>query len=244
MVLVGHSMGGLAIRCALDATCNDGGQGSLGDLYSKVADIITFGTPLTGSFLRDGRVQSDAEHAFGDAIVPLCRLAQASHPLLSSQVGTLCDLISALTTSDAAGAFSYNSPQLAALLAVPNGTPVLALAGSANVTASIGPLWHHTLAGDAGDLVVGTDSALSGGTRYGNLGGTHVEDCGTVDLSAADWTVGGAYLFLKSILASLICVHTSETSDGAFLTGALGDLEHLPHGRWTDSTVTITGSSL
>jgi hypothetical protein len=225
--LVAHSMGGLAIRCALDPKCNDGGDESVAGVRNDVAEVITFGTPNQGSFLRVNSGGSAAESAVGDAFGAVCATLAAGARLPSVIPG--CDYINAMASGSASVAFTPGSKELAALPAFnPRGaTPVIPVredAGKVSVTTSLGTLWHHTLDGDAGDLVVGTASA----TAQATPGNSRIQDCGSLDLSASAAIIGGlvgAALAYKDFGAGLACSHVTETSDGGFLADALATID-------------------
>ena len=228
--LVAHSMGGLAIRCALDTKCNDAGRGSVSGAADAVAEIVTFGTPNQGSFLRVNSGTSDAENAFGNVIYAVCAGLAAGTRLPAAMPS--CDYIHGLSNGSASVAFDPQSNELAALAPFnPPGRaqiPVREDGGRVSITTSLGTLWHHTLNGDVGDLVVGTSSA----TTQATAGDRMLQNCGSLDLSVSAGLIGGvvgAGLALRDLGAGLTCSHITETSDGAFLGDALSTIN-----RWRD----------
>ena len=66
VIVVAHSMGGLATRCASAASCS-GVTGAA----AHIAALITFGTPTLGSFLK-GYGASEAEHLVADILSTDC----------------------------------------------------------------------------------------------------------------------------------------------------------------------------
>ena len=215
VVLVAHSMGGLAARCAVDPTCS--GHDGVAD---RVAELITFGTPNTGSGLRG----SDATPVFNllaNLLSAGCHTAPGAANLVVEGIG-LCGLIRDFGTSDATKALSPDSRELKLLPRMPTGKngsqdiPVYALAGQINVTTS---MFGHTIASldSVGDLVVGVRSALDEVEEVGNLGGQLTIDCGTVDIAVAS---GPAW-------STLFCWHGSEVSYDQFLNRARHQIEAI-----------------
>ena len=163
VVVVGHSMGGLIARHAVNSS-SDGEP----DRAGKVSTVVTFGTPNTGSLaalLSDAA--ADAAATTGPALAVVRLLLAGCGRLASDEVetGTLCDKIPppARTFDSQAGvALRAGSPELAALEPFPRGVTVDALAGDATFTVPrLG--WfgtsYETEVG-TGDLIVGRGSAL------------------------------------------------------------------------------------
>jgi pimeloyl-ACP methyl ester carboxylesterase len=195
VILIGHSMGGLAIRCAVAPSCS-GVEG----IASEVAAVATFGTPNLGTFLK-GYGASDAADLLGPLLSGGCRGASVLIPVMS------CATIKALGTSRAAKAFTPGSADLKALPAMPASIPLLAVAGSVKVQSSFWGRAPHTIS-DVGDMVVSEDSALAEARSIGGIGGTRTVDCGSIDVS-------------EPVSTSLLCTHVSETSYSGFLVQAL-----------------------
>jgi pimeloyl-ACP methyl ester carboxylesterase len=195
VALVAHSMGGLTIRCALAQSC-----AGIADVVGRVGLVVTLGTPNEGSFLRGGTSLSQAEKVLGWAASTTCQAADApAHGALSG----FCDQVQALGTSAAAAAFTPGSRELRRLPVYPAGVPVYAVAGRVAITDSLFGV-TFTLAGDAGDLVVGTDSATAAHTG-GALGGSTVLDCGAFDVALFAFAGGRQ-----------ICWHNTEPKDDSF----------------------------
>jgi pimeloyl-ACP methyl ester carboxylesterase len=173
VIIVGHSMGGLAARYAVTHP----GVGGI-DRATEVSTIVTFGTPETGSLialLADGGANTAAAAGLvnGDLILPLLRLFLAECGTLATsslQTGTVCDFLpgpARAFDSDAGRALRYGSPQLAALKPWPKGIVVDALAGQAMFQvpqAGWFALPWNTSPVPVGDMIVAVDSALTGGS--------------------------------------------------------------------------------
>lgn len=165
-IVVAHSMGGLATREALMM----GGPA----LASRVSQVITFGTPNTGSL-----ISAIAEGVFDAAALShgaafMFRMWLAYCGKLKSEDQNNSNLLCAsfvpgfLTSfeSEAAVALRAGSKELKALAPWPAGLPVHALAGDTEFTLTgQGFFFQKTseVAG-VGDIVVNLSSAISGGT--------------------------------------------------------------------------------
>jgi len=164
-------------------------------------------------------------------------------------VGTLCSgtgnalsLLSgacgggrALTTSDAAKAFTPGSAQLDDLPRLPESVPVLAVAGSIKLRTSF---WGSPpiRIGDVGDLIVSEDSALAASRTTDSIGGQKVIDCGEVDV----------HLLPRSVAlsqAGMRCWHGTETNDDAFLRQVTLTLRHIKESA-APAPVVITATSI
>ncbi len=91
VVIVAHSMGGLAARCAASPACSGGPQ-----VADKIGEVITLGTPNEGSFLRGGAGQSQAIQLFLKSLTLDC-FALSGIP--GSPAGALCDQRQAMLAS-------------------------------------------------------------------------------------------------------------------------------------------------
>lgn len=201
VVLVGHSMGGLAIRCALAASC-----GHVQGNEDRVGTVITLGTPNEGSLLQfsgSSWVQSGA----GAALRPACSLADNSRYRLDNVLGDVCSFLRRAATSDAGHGFRQGSDELRDLPDFPAGLPVHALAGGARIATEL--LFYHYPTEPFGDLVVGVDSATATTT-----------DQSPISIDCGDW-----YLTLASPVVGLqrgTCWHGSETSTLSFVQATTG----------------------
>jgi pimeloyl-ACP methyl ester carboxylesterase len=199
VIVVAHSMGGLATRCASSVSCS-GVAGAGAD----IAALITFGTPTLGSYLK-GSGASDIEHLVADIASTDCYETGNGLAILAG----FCSQVRALGTSAAGAAFTPGSAQQKALNQVTMPFPVLALAGSVKVETSFFGHPVH-LIGDAGDLVVSEDSALAASHQVGGLGGRAVIDCGSIDLSV--------------VVTDMRCWHVSEPNNLDFDADALEEI--------------------
>ncbi|HLS65108.1 MAG TPA: hypothetical protein VK060_17120 [Ruania sp.] len=197
-VVVAHSMGGLATREALDLVAADG---SAGPVQEYVSDVVTYGTPNTGSWLAsliedvDG-VLADAEEAaseeYPSPLAPIRSLLLLCGTMTTESLEDtdgVCGLLSdqvASARSDAARGLAIGSPEIEALAPWPQDVDVHALAGSTTLE-TVAFEWFgqsSTLASqNVGDVVVGVESALDGATTTG-----HVECTTTIDLTGLSWT--------------------------------------------------------
>ncbi|NRG40336.1 hypothetical protein GTU73_05225 [Rathayibacter sp. VKM Ac-2804] len=172
-VVVAHSMGGLAARQALSQSV-DGVP-----VESMVREVVTFGTPNTGSdlALRLGQI-IDSTGTVSPAVVgglePQSRLGisallascgeAASEDAANAGECTGMPMIDALS-SQAGIAMRTGSTELAALPPWPAGVRVVSLAGDIRVTiASV--LGSSTGSVSLGDIIVAPPSAESGVDEY------------------------------------------------------------------------------
>jgi|GEM_PF-788078 len=166
VIIVAHSMGGLAARYALSH------RGSSGvDRATEVSTVVTFGTPNAGSLmalLGDTALKVGASTNSALAVIRLilaaCGRATSGH----QQTGTLCDMLPALVRtydSDAFRALRHGSAQLAALAPFPKSITVDALAGDTIFTVPKAGWFHLPWEVDTvpiGDIAVTTESAVQG----------------------------------------------------------------------------------
>ncbi len=174
-MVVAHSMGGLAARQALSLIERDGTHGAVED---NVSDVITYGTPNSGSWLASVIGAGDAAAAYAGlfpgatgpaltavrSVVTLCGTATTQ-----SMTGAgLCSRIApqlASATSQAARALAAGSAEMEALPNWPAPVRVQAMFGSADVeVVKVGWFGATIVAGsiNLGDFVVGSESARGG----------------------------------------------------------------------------------
>ncbi|MDN4489681.1 hypothetical protein QQX13_02430 [Demequina sp. SYSU T00068] len=211
VVIVAHSMGGLAARCALDVQCSDGH-----DVADKVAHITTLGTPNTGSSLRGSDLTPTANQV-AKGLSALCRLPNLA-AVAANLVG-ICQLIEDLGTSEATKAFTPDSPELRALPHLPDNFPLYAMAGQVNLRTS---LFGHVVdnVGSIGDLVVGVTSAHDEATTVttGTDADTATIACGNLDIpSTASLLLLGGTFAAADIWIDINCHHVNETTSDLFL---------------------------
>jgi pimeloyl-ACP methyl ester carboxylesterase len=213
VIIVAHSMGGLATRCAVAESCNGGKS----DVKGHLRELITFGTPNTGTWLRGTGL---GYGALGGASSLLSGACYASF----NGANPICEQIRALLTSSATKAFTPGSTQLNGLPSVPAKIPVFAVAAHVEAVTSLFG-WQSVDIGDAGDLIVKENSALDEGVRYGKLGGVQTIDCGKVNVLR----VSGEN-----------CNHVTETNDGRFIDAAMKQIKlaEQPAPRKTTPTTT------
>ncbi|MFE4197097.1 esterase/lipase family protein [Paenarthrobacter sp. NPDC056912] len=166
VIVVAHSMGGLATRQALGL----GGSA----LAAKVSQVITFGTPNTGSI-------GAAVAALGVEAAGLTNVTMFVFRMWLSYCGKLksedlnrSDLLCAAFLpawllsfdSEAAKALRSGSQQLRDLPPWPSGLPVHSLAGAAQFTLVGQGFFKQEIQGEAGvgDIVVDLGSAQAGAT--------------------------------------------------------------------------------
>lgn len=208
VALVGHSMGGLVIRCALAPACSH-----RPDLTGVVGQVVTIGTPSRGSFLRPHSAVDAVAVAFGRLVEAVCALIGAGSRLPSRVQGVLtlaawvdrplCDVVSELATSSAGRAFTVGSSELDDLPAWPSGAYVRTIAVSIRFVYQI--LFWSPSPFEIGDAVVGVASALYR-TPSEPAGDSKQISCGELRLTR----LGAA-----SVPTALPnCHHVSETRDG------------------------------
>lgn len=190
VIVVGHSMGGLAIRYAAARTIHGI------RVVDRIGLIITIGTPNLGSYLRGDALDSSAQQAMGVIARTVC---EGGVLTTLGEAQTWCDTITELANSEAAVAFTPGSRELAALPSAPASVPLRAVVGSVDQV-SLAVFNGHLTVKRPGDLVVGEDSA-SVGARNRALGG------GLVTVRCPEWQL------LAQIGSLPDCSHTSEPQD-------------------------------
>lgn len=204
--LVGYSMGGLAIRCALDPRCAADAADP-----SQVGLVVTLGTPNIGSSL----LRSPA------------KVHVKQNGWISTTMASACDAQSMcrdsflrVPTSEAARAMAIGSAELHDLAAVPGQIPVYALAGRILVTDTIFgvpiPSW------DIGDGVVLEDSALAEAPAIGAQTGSHTGagagqqtiPCGSIQLTQLDLFHATPVPPISRL--AVTCSHFTEVTDPAW----------------------------
>ena len=213
VIVVAHSMGGLATRCAVSSQC---GGGSPSDLR----ELITFGTPNHGTFLK-----SYGASDLSDLVGPYLSYSAGCYGSEDAGIPGLCKEIQALGTSSAGKAFTPGSAQLKALPDLPADVPDFAVAGSFPVTTDL--FLHTFTVGDLGDLVVARESALSAArTDLGTGGRGALVSCGSLDL------VTHAFTFH--------CWHGTETHYSGFVDQAESEIAKVERADRPDPVVKAT----
>jgi pimeloyl-ACP methyl ester carboxylesterase len=211
VIIVAHSMGGLAVRCAVDAACvnrENTGTSWPAASVSQIALVVTLGTPNLGS-----------------------TLAQKTVPLFDS---ALCEEISACSqfaaqmagNSAAAAALQQGSPELNPvypqpdanmLKPLPTSIPLYALAGKITLSTSLfGSSPFDIPITDIGDIAVPVNSALAEAppstARSGSVSGSTTVNCGTIPIDSLN-IFGAVNGSLHTGIPYLTCWHLTETTD-------------------------------
>ena len=192
VIIVAHSMGGLAVRCAVDPTCVQGIQAADPSLIGLV---ITLGTPNTGS----------NPQTLGPVLDTICTLFSQCNDLLIAR------------DSPAAQAMVPGSSQLAKLPLLPAAIPVDAIAGQITETTEL--FNHSYVLNDFGDIVVPVTSALAdaeqGALHAGPGANKTTVNCGTVPVwDLAVWI--GQSIAQKTLASPATCWHLTETTNAVW----------------------------
>lgn len=193
VIVIGHSMGGLATRCASAASCNGGRT----DVAGHLAELITLGTPTLGSWLA-----SPATHDVGSILSASCYAA-----VVPMALRAICPTIRNFTTSASSRAFVPGSSELRHLPQMPATIPVYRLAAHIEAFSSFFGL-NNTDLGSIGDVAVLENSATAQPRKVGVIGGDQVIGCGSVDLT-------------DLLRIHYSCWHSTETHDTRFLQAAV-----------------------
>ncbi|HVB72446.1 MAG TPA: alpha/beta fold hydrolase [Ktedonobacteraceae bacterium] len=153
VVIVAHSMGGLAARYAGAQTVNG----------RKVAEdmglVVTIGTPNLGS---------GWANLFGVILSSLCHPVTDKENQVTVSNGTVCAYL------DALNGLQDRSQEIEELPKLPSDVPVLAIAGDVTLTV---PLFHIQLKDVKSDVIVSEKSALQGQAHQDEGGGQMVVTC-------------------------------------------------------------------
>jgi pimeloyl-ACP methyl ester carboxylesterase len=169
VIVVGHSMGGLATRQA--ASLQSGGRA----VSERLGLVVTLGTPHEGSWLEGFLTQGSTGGLSASVLKVLSEaLSAGCKASIPEALGAACEIVK-LPTSDAALAMRPGSDQLKALPKFPAG-PVFAVAGNVHLVVDLFGR-EQRLDEDIGDLLVRADSATSTASRPEEGGGRHVRDC-------------------------------------------------------------------
>lgn len=148
VILIGHSMGGLAIRYA----ANNGAKDSIGA-------VVTIGTPNIGSGWASAGMLS---------LRHMCRATKLGHAIQAIANESDCnELLSGNSIIDAFDGLERHSDELAALPMVPDSIPVTGIAGNVGIQHTWGIFGSKIFTTHLGsDLVVTTASALRGSQTH------------------------------------------------------------------------------
>jgi pimeloyl-ACP methyl ester carboxylesterase len=194
VVLVGHSMGGLAIRCALQVSCSQ-----VIGVADYVAQVITIGTPTHGSYLRSGGTVGEVARMALDVVCETIRTAATGRP--ASAVAEEQNACQSFLTNDAAVAFNDGSSELKALRAETPQTPVLAIAGDIKLDMAV-VFGRYTVA--HGDGVVDQQSQQSWANETADV------DCGRIVLGGSVTDFGYAFRGEDDQFTNYKCWHMAE----------------------------------
>ena len=219
VIIVAHSLGGLAVRCAVDAACvQNGGKGPAAD-PSMIGLVITLGTPNTGSML------ASAATSFASGYKGPKTRAKPAGPIenldwLLCQHIRGCEGVALGYDSPAARAMQPGSAQLdpAVLKPLPSSIPLDAIAGKISLTTTLltAGLYALPTGADVGDAVVSVGSAqdtqgVPPHPAKGNWQPTI--DCGSIPV---DSFVPGLASGVPVQLPDLKCWHETETTDAVW----------------------------
>jgi hypothetical protein len=219
VVLVAHSMGGLAIRCAVDPACVNTDRSSYPGIPwpppaspGQLGLVITIGTPNLGS-------NYQMLGPIGEALCPKLRF--------------LCGPLLDLRNTDAAKAMAPGSTQLSALPLLPVRVPVDAIAGQITYISSLfGQPAGDIPPPDPGDLVVPVYSALADQSVKKLHAGpgartTPPINCGEIPLDNINtWLLASDALGAPAF--PVTCWHGTEITDPAFqadVVKAIGEFQ-------------------
>jgi hypothetical protein len=206
VIIVAHSMGGLAVRCAVDPKCvnyyhKTGPPWQAADA-SQIGLVITLGTPNLGSWV-DTPVSRPFLLSAACKLIPLCpNLAKA---LAANSPAAQAMQEQSLNPETPSG-------DLAKLKSWPAiGVPLDAVAGRITLTTSLfgrGPFCIFC-AGELGDGAVSVGSAQAGGAQAEST----TIDCGYIPV---DGLPPYSLISPLAALVTLKCWHLTEETDPAF----------------------------
>jgi len=221
VIVVAHSMGGLAVRCALDPGCS----GTAAAQASQLGLVITLDTPNLGSPL--GGSAPDKVHYKGTGGWLSTRLWGVCDAILRCR-----DFLLVGPTTQAARAMALGSHDLQKLQPLPPKAPVFAVAGKITVVAT---LFNQPVpyTWDAGDGVVLEDSALAEAPAQGAQTGPHtgpgsgraIEPCGTVKLDAMPLWPTTVHPRAAPSTPLLKCWHGSEITNPAWQAAVVAAIQ-------------------
>jgi triacylglycerol lipase len=180
VVVIAHSMGGLALRDAAAQVV--AGR----TVASRVGLAVTVATPNDGSWVEGVVTSLDDQSGLGggaarlviDRLVTAARTActgRAQDPKALAGLAASCGLLLS-PGSPAARAMAPGSPELAGLPPLPRSVPVFAVAGSIHLTAALGGM-SLSLPLDLGDLLVQPSSALAEAGQGSPGSGSFTDSC-------------------------------------------------------------------
>jgi pimeloyl-ACP methyl ester carboxylesterase len=216
VIVIAHSMGGLALRQVL---------GDRPELRDDISQVITFGTPNTGSDMALAASTGIDRARFTGGTAEVRAIAFLTSQALTAcgtastvrlATGGLCDVLPAPARafrSEAGLALQSGSVQLQALAPWPEGLPVHALAGDTALTIPRAGFLGLSFSSEdvrMGDLVVGDDSATDGST--------------TQDYARCRYTMSAVHGIGEDLLTGMRLITKDEAGRNLFeLAGVVND---------------------
>ena len=197
VVVVAHSMGGLATQEAL-AIADPGG----GTVADHVAEVITIGTPYQGSELLTAMQLARRGAEVNPSDYPLAVLGEAVLSACAGHTSGICAL-PAVLPSQVGKDLESNSAAIRNLPPWPVGVPVLDIAGDMGLSFGVGPFVVHRF--DVGDVAVTVGSA----TAHDTAAAPVVKHCHSLTLLGAVYGDPGP------------CFHTHLVNDGDITAAVL-----------------------
>ena len=231
VIIVAHSMGGLAVRCAVSVTCVNRvntGAARAAARPSEIGLVITLGTPNTGSWLAN---MGQALAYQGSTIARMIANALCANPA--------CKDFQKAGGTAAAVAMRIGSPELASpkpgppdpniLPPLPQRIPLYAIAGEI-IPHAKGQVfgWSYDvpmpdLGKVIGDAVVPVDSALAEAPPNAPPSGSHIISC-SFPFNSADLQKKSSALS-KSVQQVQRCFHLKETFDATWQAAVVADIK-------------------
>ena len=263
LIVVAHSMGGLAVEATFDRRLPGADKRS-----SEIAEVITVGTPYKGSLLASiaqdaiptaavasltgGPAAGGAFMTLTTAILAACgRLSTIDAEGTCAKIGFLSPVTSLY--SDAAIALRYDSSQIRALPTIPSSVKVLQLGGIN--TFDTGASWFQQLLGAAktvnlGDTIVTQGSSMPNGTQGNSV--TCKYTASPVSAAADDIgmmfrvvsAVDARHVKVPFVDASIPCAHGQLTQDIEVTNTVLGEVHDAVHARVTTMLSAAAESAL
>lgn len=201
VIIVSHSMGGLAAQYAFAQP--DASGGTIGD---HVAELITIGTPYQGSELLT--VMQDLRLGVHiNAPLAYLVMAEAITSACANRTTGICALLRVMP-SQVGTALELYSGKIAALPPWPAHLRVVDIAGDMGLLIPVGPFVHRF---DIGDVAVTVGSA----TAHHTIGIPVVKHCNSLHLLGAIYGNPGP------------CFHSNLVNDSDIITDVVDALHHF-----------------
>lgn len=206
VIVVAHSMGGLAMQYAVSQPDSSGGT-----VADHVAEVITLGTPYSGSLLLTG-LQNGVSALEALATKPPASMAAAGIEAVLSYCAASaaknnaageCPVLAAVGRSPVGTALEFGSADIQALPPWPASLPVLPMAGVITYNLGVGKV---SVPVNLGDVPVSEDSAIAHDTSA---------------VSPVEVTCSATSLF--SVMSSP-CSHTNLISNPAIEAAVVSEI--------------------